>query len=109
MRARVPHNPLGPISTAANIHLGAAVPNYSWLEDRSHPEDSAYTHWDRGDPGRIFVKVPGGHPTTKGYPLPTEPGLGVTIDEGALLEFEKTYQHSAVNYARKLDGSITNS
>ena len=24
----MPHNPLGPISTAANIQLGAAVPNY---------------------------------------------------------------------------------
>ena len=31
----MPHNPLGPISTAANVHLAAAVPNYSWLEDRS--------------------------------------------------------------------------
>ena len=31
----MPHNPLGPISTAANVHLAAAVPNYAWLEDRS--------------------------------------------------------------------------
>lgn len=28
-------------------------------------------------PGRIFKKVPGGYPTTLGYPLPTAPGLGV--------------------------------
>ena len=31
----MPHNPLGPICTAANIHFGAAVPNYAWLEVRA--------------------------------------------------------------------------
>ena len=31
----MPHNPLGPISTAANLHFAAAVSNYAWLEDRS--------------------------------------------------------------------------
>ena len=29
----MPHNPLGPVSTAACIHLGAAVPNFAYLED----------------------------------------------------------------------------
>ena len=28
----MPHNPLGPICTAATVHLGAAVPNFAWLE-----------------------------------------------------------------------------
>ena len=28
----MPHNPLGPICTAASVHLGAAVPNFAWLE-----------------------------------------------------------------------------
>ena len=28
----MPHNPLGPVCTAASIHLGAAVPNFAWLE-----------------------------------------------------------------------------
>ena len=105
----MPHNPLGPVSTAANIQFGAAVPNYGWLEDRSHPEDSAYTHWQEGDAGRIFRKVPGGHPTTVGYPLPIEPGLGVEIDEDVLRSFEANYSLSGVNYLRKEDGSITNS
>ena len=31
----MPHNPLGPISTAANLHFAAAVPNYAWLEERT--------------------------------------------------------------------------
>ena len=30
----MPHNPLGPVSTAAHIHFGAAVPNFAWLEVR---------------------------------------------------------------------------
>ena len=29
----MPHNPLGPICTAACVHLGAAVPNFAWMED----------------------------------------------------------------------------
>ena len=28
----MPHNPLGPICTAATVHLAAAVPNFAWLE-----------------------------------------------------------------------------
>eukprot|EP01045_Picozoa_sp_COSAG04_P007485 COSAG04_NODE_393_length_15147_cov_44.965643_10_plen_89_part_00 len=29
----MPHNPLGPICTAACVHLGAACPNFAWMED----------------------------------------------------------------------------
>lgn len=31
----MPHDPLSPISTAAHIHLAAAVPNFAWLETRA--------------------------------------------------------------------------
>ncbi|TIL50742.1 MAG: mandelate racemase/muconate lactonizing enzyme family protein, partial [Mesorhizobium sp.] len=30
----MPHNPLGPVCTAATVHLAAAVPNFAWLETR---------------------------------------------------------------------------
>jgi galactonate dehydratase len=33
----MPHNPLGPICTAATIHFAAAVPNFAWLETRATP------------------------------------------------------------------------
>ncbi len=33
----MPHNPLGPICTAATLHFAAAVPNFSWLETRASP------------------------------------------------------------------------
>ena len=31
----MPHNPLGPVCTAATIHLAAAVANFAWLETRA--------------------------------------------------------------------------
>jgi galactonate dehydratase len=35
----LPHNPLGPVSTAASVHFGAAVPNFAYLEDNFSPEN----------------------------------------------------------------------
>ena len=35
----MPHNPLGPICTAATIHLAAAVANFAWLEVRTSPTE----------------------------------------------------------------------
>ena len=61
----MPHNPLGPISTAANLHLAAAVPNYAWLEERTR--DLVFS--DEMFPGQ---------PALEGvrYPVPSGPGLG---------------------------------
>ena len=36
----MPHNPLGPICTAATVHLAAAVPNFAWLEVRISPTEN---------------------------------------------------------------------
>ena len=35
----MPHNPLGPICTAATVHLAAAVTNFAWLECRNSPTE----------------------------------------------------------------------
>jgi galactonate dehydratase len=35
----MPHNPLGPVCTAATIHFAAAVANFSWLETRASPAE----------------------------------------------------------------------
>ena len=37
----MPHNPLGPICTAASIHFGASVPNFAWLETRESSAENA--------------------------------------------------------------------
>jgi len=43
----MPHNPLGPICTAATVHFGAAVPNFAWLETRAAPTE-AHLGFDGG-------------------------------------------------------------
>ncbi len=65
-----PHNPLGPIATAAAIHFALATPN--WLIQEAIRSDV---------PWRDAV-VGGGLPVRDGYILPpTRPGLGIEVDE----------------------------
>ena len=80
----MPHNPLGPVSTAACIHLGAAVPNFAYLED-NFDKDNMHSQWNP----EVFPKLLMRESTMDrhaqlGYPLPTEPGLGLEINEEAL-------------------------
>ena len=43
------------------------------------------------------------------YDVPTEPGLGVEIDEAALVELTGKFEMSnGTNFVRRLDGSVTN-
>jgi galactonate dehydratase len=64
-----PHNPNGPIATAASVHLCAAIPNFLILEHaQSHP-------WH--DKVQLEpLKLVNGY-----FELPTAPGLGVELDE----------------------------
>ena len=70
----MPHNPLGPISTAANIHLAAATPLYAWLEERS-PEPGFHF-----DPELFPVQ-----PMLEGvfHRVPDTPGLGRGVQRGS--------------------------
>ena len=90
----MPHNPLGPISTAANIHLAAAVPNYAWLEDRS-PEFTFDSEMFPVQHRRDGVR----------YPVPTTPGLGVEFDEGTVGE---PFRFWEIPRFHRRDGSYTN-
>ena len=69
----MPHNPLGPVSTAACIHLGAAVPNFAYLED-NFSIDNMHSQWDPV----VFPKLLRREANIQlhaelGYPLPKEP------------------------------------
>lgn len=67
-----PHNPNGPVATAASAHLSAAIPNLLILEHALSPP------WhERVQIEPITIK--GGH-----FELPTAPGLGVELDEDIL-------------------------
>jgi galactonate dehydratase len=66
-----PHNPNGPCSLAASLQLAACIPNFLVQE--------------RGDREHELLAEPL-PPVRNGYrPIPTGPGLGITIDENKLM------------------------
>eukprot|EP01043_Picozoa_sp_COSAG02_P043430 COSAG02_NODE_3782_length_6235_cov_21.044817_1_plen_156_part_00 len=140
----MPHNPLGPVSTAACIHLGAAVPNFAYLED-NFSVDTMHSQWDTkvytpvnaacaGD--RTLVATPSTSTSlshlqcielnteqvfpkllmrettierhaTLGYPVPTDPGLGIDINEEALVA-QPPFKFWNPPFLRRRDGSLNN-
>lgn len=91
----MPHNPLGPICTAASIQLAAAVPNFDRLEDRAQ-EGMVYS-------SEMFPV----QPMLEGdrYPVPTEPGLGVEFNEEMA---GKPFEFWEAPHLHRRDGSYTN-
>jgi galactonate dehydratase len=85
-----PHNPMGPLATAVNLHFSAAQPNFKILEYRL-PEGPNYTFEPGGSragstpsQGTWYVKDP--YLPRDGYLelRPDRPGWGVEIDEDVL-------------------------
>jgi galactonate dehydratase len=95
----MPHNPLGPICTAATIHFAAAVANFSWLETRSSPAEQLGF-----DNAEFFPVQPRLNGTV--YPVSDAPGLGVEVNE-ALIAAQSFKFWQAPNLKRR-DGSVTN-
>jgi galactonate dehydratase len=88
-----PHNPMGPVATAVNVHFCVSTPNVAVLE---------YTPDDEG-PRRDIVKEP--MRVKEGYiELPTAPGLGIEIDEAACQRYP--YKPWRRTNAVRPDGSI---
>lgn len=96
----MPHNPLGPICTAATIHLSAAVPNFAWQETRTTTGgdylDSAENDFFLRQP-----KLKGSH-----YVVDDTPGLGVEVNED-LLE-DQIFKFWEPPHLHRRDGSVTN-
>ncbi len=92
----MPHNPLGPVTTAASIHFAIATPNFSHLEYQ-HRLAEAY-------PADLFPVMP----VLEGaaFPIPTTPGLGVTFDEAAAADH--AFEHWDAPRWQRRDGSYTN-
>jgi galactonate dehydratase len=97
-----PHNPLGPVSTAACVQIDFAAPNFviqEIVDPQSIPE------------AMTFVKEP--LPIVDGYILlPKKPGIGVEVDEVAVAKrqpdfsVEKTRQRIAWYREFHPDGGI---
>ena len=95
----MPHNPLGPICTAATVHLAAAVPNFAWLEVRVSPtEESGFYNED-------FFPM---QPKLEGdrFVVPDTPGLGVEFNEE--MGANQTFTFWEAPHWRRRDGSYTN-
>ena len=95
----MPHNPLGPICTAATVHLAAAVTNFAWLEIRTSPTESS-GHYDE-DLFPVQLTLEGAS-----IPVPEGPGLGIEVNEE--LVTSQTYKFSEPPHLRRRDGSHTN-
>ena len=92
----MPHNPLGPVTTAATIHLAAALPNFAQLEYQ-HRLAEAY-------PPDLFPQMPALDGDS--FPLPTGPGLGVEFDPAAAAQH--AFEPWEAPHWRRRDGSYTN-
>jgi galactonate dehydratase len=101
----MPHNPLGPVCTAATIHLGAAIPNFAWLEVRvTQTENLYYGQSGVDDAEKLFPVQPLLEGTS--FPVPTAPGLGIEIDEERAQS--QTWKFWEAPHWRRRDGSVTN-
>jgi galactonate dehydratase len=70
--ALAPHNPQGPCSLAASLQVAASIPNFLIQE--------------RGDAEHMDLLAKPLPPVVNGHRgLPTDPGLGITIDENKLM------------------------
>ncbi|WP_245544287.1 enolase C-terminal domain-like protein [Oceanicola granulosus] len=92
----MPHNLLGPVCTAASVHLGAAVPNFSWLECRASPVEQLGF-------APSFARRRSSS-TSAAYVVPDAPGLGVEVDEDFLKLAEFVFIDPPM---LRRDGSIT--
>ena len=91
----MPHNPIGPVCTAATVHLAAAVNNLAWVEVCPNISEAAR------DVFPVMVERDGPF-----YPLPARPGLGVEIDEAAAARHPMTLRE--LPHLKRPDGSYTN-
>jgi galactonate dehydratase len=71
--AVAPHNPLGPIATAINVHFAASTHNFLILE--YHPDDAG----SRADLLQRPMQLKDGY-----LEIPEAPGLGIELNEDAI-------------------------
>lgn len=88
-----PHNPMGPLATAVNVHFAASTPNFFILE----------YHADDESPRKDLLKEP--LPMKDGYiPVPTKPGWGVELNEEAFAKYPAKAWHRGFDYGA--DGKV---
>jgi galactonate dehydratase len=79
--------------------MGAAVPNFAWLECRASPVEQA--GFDASEIFPLQPKLDGA-----AYIVPDGPGLGVEVDEAVAAKH--TFRFWEAPHLRREDGSFTN-
>jgi galactonate dehydratase len=95
----MPHNPLGPVCTAATVHFCAAITNMAWLETRT-------TQYEKlGFDNSEFFPV---QPRLVGatYPISNTPGLGIEVNEDLIKV--QSFKFWEAPHLKRRDGSVTN-
>ena len=88
-----PHNPMGPVAIAVNVHFAASTQNFLILE--YVPDDKP--------PRRDFVKEP--LVVKDGYiDVPDGPGYGIELNEDAFERYPAKRWHRGFSY--RVDGSV---
>jgi galactonate dehydratase len=87
----VPHNPLSPVSTAACLQLAACIPNFVIQE---YP----------GDTGAEMVTPRIAHDGDGNLLIPSEPGIGVTLDKAAVATMPEVTREVVTRL--RADGSV---
>jgi galactonate dehydratase len=95
----MPHNPLGPVCTAATVHLAAAVPNFAWMEVRISPTERQ--EYPSAEVFPVQHKLEG-----TGFPVPETPGLGIEVNEDYLQS--QSFKAWEAPHLHRRDGSYTN-
>lgn len=94
----MPHDPLGPICTAASLQMCAAIPNCGWYEV------SPYELRDDDTLARFFENVPGEQ--DRFMTISDLPGHGVLVDEAAVEA--ASFEFWEAPRVTKPDGSFAN-
>ena len=96
----MPHNPLGPVCTAATIHFSAAVANFSWLETRASPAET-HLGFDNSEFFPVQPRLEGAF-----YPVSDAPGLGIEVNEELIAR--QSFEYWEAPHLKRRDGSVTN-
>ena len=89
-----PHNPLGPVATAASLQVAASIPNFALLEMKVDDV-----------PWRNELLTQPILPVDGYFPLPTGPGLGIEVNWDVV----RAHPYQAQDLPRALneDGSVS--
>lgn len=92
--AVVTHNFLGPLITAASLHLDASIPNFITQEYTKGDESDAFAVY------KVAYQREGGY-----IPIPEVPGLGIELDDSLIAETPFQPMNTGTTPLRE-DGSV---